>query len=64
MQCHLMNKIGEGGFAVIYKAVTTDSREVAVKVRQMLQYMYKQHYLHAPTTVCNTGSQHKLCICT
>lgn len=34
MKCHIMNKIGEGGFAAIYKAVAADSSEVAVKVRQ------------------------------
>lgn len=34
MKCHVMNKIGEGGFATIYKAVAADNFEVAVKVRQ------------------------------
>ena len=35
--CRIMTKIGEGGFATIYKAVTADRSEVAVKVRHWLQ---------------------------
>ena len=35
--CHILNKIGEGGFAVIYKAVKADNHEVAIKVSCQLQ---------------------------